>query len=121
VKKEVGPIYGVELLDSLPLDGGMSQALPSRKDLDDVRRTKINGNDRVVAGYEVLLEHYRRLLSEHEDLLQCAAMKDALVERLVWRNIGISGGYVLDGVNYNELATFLVESVKAAKAAKEER
>jgi hypothetical protein len=61
VTKEFGPIYGVELLVSLPLDGGMSQALPSRKDLDDVRRTKINGNDRVVAGYEVLLEHYRRM------------------------------------------------------------
>jgi hypothetical protein len=61
VTKEVGPIYGAELLDSLQLDGGMSQALPSRKDLDDVRRTKINGNDRVVAGYEVLLEHYRRM------------------------------------------------------------
>ncbi len=59
--KEVGPIYGVELLDSLPLDGGMSQALPSRKDLDDVLRTRINGNARVVGGYEVLLEHYRRM------------------------------------------------------------
>ena len=58
---EHGPIYGVELLDSLPLDGNMRQALPSRKDLDDVRRCKINGNDRVVAGYEVLLEHYTRL------------------------------------------------------------
>jgi len=60
MKKQFGPIYGVELLDSLPLDGGMRQALPSRRDLDDVRRTKIVGSDRVVAGYEVLLEHYRR-------------------------------------------------------------
>jgi hypothetical protein len=59
-EKQFGPIYGVELLERLPLDGGMSQALPSRKDLEDVRRTKIVGNDRVVAGYEVLLEHYRR-------------------------------------------------------------
>ena len=66
--REVGPIYGVELLVSLPLDGGMTQALPSRKDLDDVRRTKINGNDRVVAGYEVLLEHYRRELAENARL-----------------------------------------------------
>jgi len=69
--KEVGPIYGVELLDSLPLDGGMSQALPSRRDLDDVRRTKIVGNDRVVAGYEVLLEHYRRMRKESEALWEC--------------------------------------------------
>lgn len=75
-KPEVGPIYGVPLLSSLPLDGStMKQALPSRQDLDDVRRTKINGNDRVVAGYEVLLEHYRRACEEVERLR-------AVVERL---------------------------------------
>ena len=68
-KPEVGPIYGVPLLDVLPMDGGgMKQALPNRQDLDDVRRTKINGNDRVVAGYEVLLEHYRRGQKEIERL-----------------------------------------------------
>ncbi len=65
---ERGPIYGVVLLDSLPLDGGMRQALPSRADLDAVRRTRINGNDRVVAGYEVLLEHYKRLVNAVEAL-----------------------------------------------------
>jgi|GEM_PF-5219544 len=54
---ERGPIYGVELIDSLPLDGGkMRQALPSRGDLDRVR--EISG--RTVAGYEVLCEHYQR-------------------------------------------------------------
>lgn len=63
---EHGPIWGVELLDSLPLDGGMRQALPSRKDLDDVRQTNINGNDRLVAGYEVLLEHYYRAVKRAE-------------------------------------------------------
>lgn len=58
---EHGPIYGIELLDTLPLDGGsMQQALPSRKDLDAIRKAKLIGSDRVVAGYEVLLEHYRR-------------------------------------------------------------
>ena len=53
----VGPIYGVELLDSLPLDGGMRQALPGADDLVRVR----NVSERTVAGYEVLLEHYWRL------------------------------------------------------------
>jgi hypothetical protein len=67
--KQVGPIYGVELLETLPLDGGISQALPSRKDLDDVRRTRINGNDRVVAGFEVLTEHYRRMAAAVRSLV----------------------------------------------------
>ena len=55
---EVGPIYGVPLIESLPLGvyGGMSQAMPSRADLSDVRQV----NERVVAGYEVLLGHYRQ-------------------------------------------------------------
>ena len=59
--KEVGPIYGVELIESLPLDGGsMEQAMPSRRDLDDVFKR----SQRTVAGYEVLLEHYRRAMAE---------------------------------------------------------
>lgn len=53
---ENGPIYGVELIGSLPLDSGMRQALPSRRDLLFVRKI----SERTVAGYEVLLEHYRR-------------------------------------------------------------
>lgn len=61
--RECGPIYGVELLLTLPLDGGsMRQALPSRADLDDIRRMRISGSDRIVAGFEVLTEHYRRAI-----------------------------------------------------------
>ena len=61
---EAGPIYGVELLKSLPLDGGMRQALPNRRDLE---RTRAD-NDRVAAGFEVLTEHYRRAMTEIERL-----------------------------------------------------
>ena len=54
--KEKGPVYGVELIDTLPLgQGGMLQAMPSRDDLRQVQRF----NERTVAGYEVLLAHYR--------------------------------------------------------------
>ena len=56
---ERGPIYGVELLTELPLDGGMMQALPSRDDLESIQDLR-NGT-RIVAGYEVLMEHYRRV------------------------------------------------------------
>ena len=58
MKPEVGPIYGVPLLDSLQLDGSsMRQALPSAADLRKVRQI----SERTAAGYEVVLEHYKRL------------------------------------------------------------
>ncbi len=54
-----GPIYGVPLLDSLGIGrGAMRQALPSRDDLDGIK--DFRQGQRVVAGYEVLLWHYRR-------------------------------------------------------------
>lgn len=57
----VGPVYGIELIESLPLGkGSMQQAMPSRSDLEQVRRV----NERVVAGYEVLLAHYREKCEE---------------------------------------------------------
>lgn len=56
---EQGPIYGVELIKSLPLLGGsMRQAMPNRRDLESVRAF----NERTVAGYEVLLAHYRNAI-----------------------------------------------------------
>ncbi len=61
---ERGPIYGVELLEFLPLDGGMLQQLPSRDDLESIR--DLRNGERIVAGYEVLLEHYRRAKAELE-------------------------------------------------------
>ena len=58
---DTGPVYGVTLLDSLPLGkGGMLQAMPNRKDLERVREISL----RTVAGFEVLTYHYRHQLSE---------------------------------------------------------
>ncbi len=51
---EFGPIYNVELIDELPLSGAITQAMPSRRDLDQVNEI----SSRVVAGYEVLLAHW---------------------------------------------------------------
>ena len=67
-KKEVGPIYGVPLIGTLKLNGGMMQAMPSRQDLQRVRQI----SDRAVAGYEVLLTKY------HELLAACVAVKKAV-------------------------------------------
>ena len=63
-----GPIYDVELIDSLPLGqfGTLDtlQAMPSAADLRRVREV----SERTVAGYEVLLSHFRRLQEENERL-----------------------------------------------------
>lgn len=54
-RKNLGPVYGVELIRDLPLgSGGMRQAMPSRQDLKQVREF----NERTAAGYEILLQHY---------------------------------------------------------------
>lgn len=63
---ETGPIYGIPLIDSLPLgNDGMLQQMPSRHDLawcQDVNAY------RVAAGYEVLLAHYHRVCEERDRL-----------------------------------------------------
>ena len=66
---EVGPVYGVDLIDSLPLGSGcMRQAMPSCDDLNNVVESGVGGCGRVVAGYEVLLSHYHRLVAEVAEL-----------------------------------------------------
>ncbi len=61
---ETGPVYGVPLIHTLPIGGGMMQAMPTRYDLEQARKQ----NERVVAGYEVLLSHYREQLNEIQRL-----------------------------------------------------
>lgn len=52
--QETGPIYGVPLIDTLPLGTGMmTQQMASRDDLVFVRLH----SERVVAAYEVALAH----------------------------------------------------------------
>jgi len=63
-QKQTGPVYGVELIDSLPIgNSGFKQAMPGRKDLEQVRKS----NERVAAGYEVLLAHYQELKKTQRD------------------------------------------------------
>jgi hypothetical protein len=73
-----GPIYGVELLSALPLDGGMKQALPNRADLQLVREV----SERTVAGFEVLTEHYRRLLASRD--LASGKARDVVAAWRTW-------------------------------------
>ena len=70
---EKGPIYGVELIDVLPVgSGSMRQAMPSRMDLNRVLKV----NQRTVAGYEVLLASWRHLLAASKAVLVSRATID---------------------------------------------
>ena len=60
---EIGPLYGVPLLDTLPIGGGMSQQMASADDLLKVRRV----SERTVAAYEVLTEKYRQECNKVEE------------------------------------------------------
>ena len=74
---ETGPVYDVELIDVLPCnrgsEGGMKQAMPSRLDLQ--MALKRCPSQRVVAGYEVLLNHWRDAEAEIEWLRIVAVAK----------------------------------------------
>jgi hypothetical protein len=85
---EVGPVYGVDLIDSLPLGSGlMRQAMPSREDLWRLMSNRMHGSERIVAGYEVLLSHYHRLVSELDGSKQAAKI---LLDRLQsWESAAI--------------------------------
>ena len=64
---ERGPIYGTELIESLPLGtGGFCQAMPSMADLKLTRKYC----ERVSAGYEVLLRHFQEVVEERDTLKQ---------------------------------------------------
>lgn len=65
----IGPLYGVELIKSLPISGGMKQAMPNWRDLERVAEVSQRG----CAGYEILLSHFRnsqRALREARDALR---------------------------------------------------
>jgi hypothetical protein len=53
INELAGPVYGIHLLTHLMLDNGMSQAMPSRSELERVRKV----SERTVAAFEVLT-HY---------------------------------------------------------------
>ena len=56
ISADSGPVYGVRLIKSLPIvNTSMRQAMPSKDDLQLARPY----SERTVAGYEVLLSHYR--------------------------------------------------------------
>jgi hypothetical protein len=79
-RPEVGPIYGVVLIDklSIGINGGMMQQMPSRDDLQSVRQV----SERTVAGFEVLTSHYNAKVYSESQLLERVAELTALVAKL---------------------------------------
>lgn len=65
-KQETGPTYGVDLLDTVPIGGGMKQQMATRADLEFTAKH----TPRVVAAYEVLTELYRKSQAERDELLE---------------------------------------------------
>ncbi len=69
---ENGPLYGVPLIDTLPLTDdkdGMRQAMPNASDLKRVARVC----PRVAGGYEVLLAHYQNMGTKLAGVVPAAA------------------------------------------------
>lgn len=66
---ETGPIYGVPLIDTLPLGNTGRQQMPSRHNLEVCKLLGFSAVSRVAEGYEVLLAHYHRVCEER-DLLK---------------------------------------------------
>ena len=61
ISDQCGPVYGVRLLETLPLgNSNMLQALPNKADLKQVQRI----SERTVAGFEVLTAHYMEQCNE---------------------------------------------------------
>lgn len=68
----VGPIYGVQLIDSLPLgSGSMRQALPDQEDLLSALDADTAWSGRLVAGYELLLHRYQKVVEALEATKGC--------------------------------------------------
>lgn len=92
LRHEVGPVYGVKLIDSLPL-GGMFQKMPDRQELQQVRKK----HERVVAAYEVLLSRrqmYREFLQAAvEEASQCD--NDSVKCELALRRLAVTAQELL--------------------------
>ena len=86
-KNESGPIYGIQLIDSLPLgvgDNPLLQAMPGREELKKVQEI----SSRTVGGFEVLLHHYRQLLAERERLIELVNEKQEAGQDAGFENSG---------------------------------
>ena len=90
---EKGPTYGVELIESLPMDPGqtrgMTQAMPSRLDLHRLATSNDPSASRAANGYEVLLSHWHE---QGKEIDRLRAVVDDLIEAIDqhggihWRN-----------------------------------
>ena len=132
---ELGPVYGVELIDTLPMNygqtKGMLQAMPSAADL----KSTMGKCTRVAAGYEVLLNHWREQADEIEQFRaernsrpKPKALKVAVCEYLLEVNRDMEGPFIPptaidwigDGI-VGAVATCFQKNREQAEAARTEQ
>lgn len=118
-----GPVYGVPLRPSLPLIGqacGMIQALPNRRDLEQVRKL----SERTAAGYEVLLSHYneqlekmKRLEKEWQDGHSVQEMRheDAILRWRGFLEVAIENAEDIAAGRATELEAKILEIIEESK------
>ncbi len=104
---EHGPIYGVELIDTLPIPGsGMFQKMPTREDLEKSRTY----GDRVAAGYEIALQRIAQLEAERD--------KDKAFMQLALEGLGlIEGQSPADNADLEGIANLLKSRLSESEAA----
>jgi hypothetical protein len=105
-----GPVYRVPLRASLPI-GGMTQALPTRQDLEMTRKV----SERTAAGYEVLLSHYNRRSEELASKTE--QHRDAMLR---WRGlleVAIENAEDIAAGRATELEAKLLELIEDSKEA----
>lgn len=133
--EERGPVYGVTLIDALPMGDTMRQQMPDREDLIQVQRL----NERVVAGYEVLLSHYQRVVAAERasqetlrlatfSMARCVGVIDQLRDAATAAKHAINSLLACDGITHvllEDVRTALDEAIERAdhvtKAASEGR
>lgn len=102
---ERGPLYGVNLIKSLPLPGGMTQAMPSRRDLEQVAKI----NQRVSAGYEVAIAHLAMHAASNAELLEACKSLISQVE--------IAVDFFIDDPGENSHVDAAAQAIELGKAA----
>lgn len=71
--REFGPVYGsIPLPDTLPITGGMTQAMPCRRELVEVRKK----HERIAAAYEIAIWY---LLAANQELGEKTKQIEALL------------------------------------------
>lgn len=76
----------------------------------------IHPKDTYLSSMADVVERLAASCKSHEtEAVQCAAMRDALLDRLQWSNVNGGQAFILKGVNQYTLGSLLVDAANEAK------